>query len=153
MDEARLDELHDPHTRTAELLRKTKDSAIPIMAPKFGMEMDEFKASLPRDDRVPALKDKRIVEAIHKAKLAADHRQAQTVETFDKSAMHLALHDATREQQRILNANSHQRKQISPQKLKSFSKHNLPTIQGDKAATQITANIKVNMSEDPLTSS
>ena len=65
-----MDELHDP--RTLLLARRGKEGKVGEMAPKFGMEMDEFKASLPKDDRVPALKDRRIVEAMQKARAAMD---------------------------------------------------------------------------------
>ena len=62
MDEARIDELHNPQS-LYEKHKSIQSSNEKQSVPKFGMEMEEFKANLPKDNRVPALKDRRLLEA------------------------------------------------------------------------------------------
>ena len=62
-----------------------------VIAPKYGMDMEEFMANLPKDKRVPALRDRNSIDAFRASKGAADPNTVLLKEYFDKGTMHLAL--------------------------------------------------------------
>jgi len=47
------------------------------VTPKFGMPMDEFKALLNKDDRMPKLTDKRTISRAIQAKMASQKAAAE----------------------------------------------------------------------------
>ena len=99
-----LDETDLMNDRTKKLKAQLPHRDEPKMKglPKFGMPMEEFKALLNKDDRIPKLKDKRqVMQAMQKKLECAAKVSNLSNEHFKPSVYIQALNEAIKEQVRI----------------------------------------------------
>jgi len=84
------------------------------MVPKFGQPMQEFRALLAQDKRVPKLTDKRMLAHAIQMKLAGKQLSDSTKDLFQTRVFKSALDEAIREQQRLIRINPKRKEKDSP---------------------------------------